>query len=309
MKQPGSELREGAGWRSLGRRTLSRTARASSATSARPAHRSLERRAKEMARAVRSVRYFSRGYRYGRRLPPPAVPIPANATGTVNALEAYFDAHVEGPGIWKWRHYFEIYDCHLSRFRGQPVHVVEVGVLGGGSLQMWREYLGPEIRISGIDIDPACRELACEGVEIFVGDQGDPAFWARFLENSPAIDVVIDDGGHTPYQQTVTLECLLPHIRPGGVYICEDIHGRFQPFHSFVDGLTHLLSDIGPEHEYNPASTLHQQIASIHRYPILTVIEKAAVCAPVFSAALRGTEWPARPGRWSANGGARQADR
>ena len=242
------------------------------------------------------LRYFTRGYRYARQITPPAVPIPAETPDAPNPLEAYFDAHTEGPGIWKWRHYFDIYERHLSRFRGQPIHLVEVGVHGGGSLQMWREYLGPDIRVSGIDIDPACRELACDGVEIFIGDQGDRAFWERFLEDAPAIDVVIDDGGHRPYQQVVTLESLLPHIRPGGTYICEDIHGPFQPFHAFVDGLTRLLSDVGLEGESNPTSPLHQQVASIHRYPILTVIEKAVACAPDFRAARRGTEWPVGPG-------------
>src|SRR3954451_14611077 len=72
-------------------------------------------------------------------------------------LERYFDAQVEGPGIWKWRHYFPIYERHLSRFRGQAVHLVEIGVFSGGSLPMWREYLGPRSRITGIDIDPACK--------------------------------------------------------------------------------------------------------------------------------------------------------
>ena len=37
---------------------------------------------------------------------------------------------------------------HLSRFRGEPVTLLEIGVLGGGSLQMWRSYLGPQSRIT-----------------------------------------------------------------------------------------------------------------------------------------------------------------
>lgn len=28
---------------------------------------------------------------------------------TPNPLEQFFDSHTEGPGIFKWRHYFEIY--------------------------------------------------------------------------------------------------------------------------------------------------------------------------------------------------------
>ena len=259
-------------------------------------------RAKAIYRASESARYFVHGYRYARQFPPGA-PTPAVVPQAVSSVEAYFDAHTEGPGIVKWRHYFGIYDRHLSRFRGQPVGVVEIGVAGGGSLQMWRDYLGPDTHIYGIDIDPACKALEGDGVEIIIGDQADPAFWERFIETLPTIDVVIDDGGHGPHQQAVTLESLLPHIRPGGVYICEDIHGAFQPFHSFVDGLTRPLSDVGLAHEYNPASPLHQQVASVHRYPIMTVIEKPASCEPIFEAPCHGTDWPAGPGPWSSKVG------
>jgi hypothetical protein len=53
-----------------------------------------------------------------------------------NDLLKYFE---NNPGnlIHKWMHYFEIYDRHFSRFRNKDVHIVEIGVFQGGSLQMW----------------------------------------------------------------------------------------------------------------------------------------------------------------------------
>ena len=254
--------------------------------------RDITRRAREL-HAAASLGYFTRGYRYARGIAPPHEPLPAAVAGHVNPLEEYFDALTVGPGIHKWRHYFDIYDRHLDRFRGKPVHIVEIGVFGGGCLQMWREYFGSDTYIYGVDVDPGCRALESENVEIVIGDQSDPQFWRSFLERCPHIDVVIDDGGHEANQQAVTLECLLPRIAPGGVYVCEDIHGAFHPFHSFVDGLTRPLNSIqGPESR-NPALALHEQVASVHRYPILTVIEKPAACPPQFTAPRRGTEWPA----------------
>ena len=64
-------------------------------------------------------------------------------------------------------------------------------------------------------------------IHVLIGDQADRTFWRRMIAHGtlPPLDIVIDDGGHTPDQQRVTLEELLPHIRPGGVYVCEDIHG------------------------------------------------------------------------------------
>jgi hypothetical protein len=244
------------------------------------------------ARYPESLRYFARGYNYAQRLPVSAPDASSNGHAPAgNPLEAYFDAYTEGPGIWKWRHYFDIYDRHLSRFRGQPVRIVEIGIFGGGSIGMWREYFGPDTHIYGVDIDPSCRALAKPGVEIFIGDQADPAFWAEFLATSPTIDIVLDDGGHAPDQQMVTLECLLPAIRPGGVFICEDIHGAFQPFHAFVDGITHPLSGIGFG-KHATAGPVHQHVESVHRYPLVTVIEKPAAPRQRFQSERHGTSWP-----------------
>jgi len=242
-------------------------------------------------RGVASAGYFRRGYRYGRHIAPSDASIPSVRPGPPSPLESYVETHTAGPDIFKWSHYFDIYDRHLSRFRGQEVHVVEIGVAGGGSLDLWRDYLGPAARICGIDIDPQCKRFEADGIEVVIGDQSDRSFWRGFLESHDRIDAVIDDGGHFPHQQVVTLESLLPHMRPGGVYICEDIHGPFQPFHAFVDGLTRPLSSIGFAHESNPANALQRQVASVHRYPILTVIEKAVWSPLAFTSIHRGTEW------------------
>jgi hypothetical protein len=238
-----------------------------------------------------SLRYFERGYKYAQAMATPKLTQAPAGEPAANPLQTYFESHAEGPGLWKWPHYFDIYHRHLARFRGHPVRIVEIGVFGGGSLGMWREYFGRDTHIYGVDIDPTCRELAGPDVEIVIGDQSDPAFWRAFLEGEPEIDVVLDDGGHTPVQQRVTLECLLPVIRAGGVYICEDINGGLQPFHAFVDGLTHPLSAIGYGSP-RPRTAFQSQVASVHRYPLVTVIEKPPAGASSFESVRRGTLWP-----------------
>src|SRR5690348_2802772 len=47
---------------------------------------------------------------------------------TQNPLEQYCNAHTIGPGIWKWRHYFDIYHRHFQKFIGREVHLIEIGV-------------------------------------------------------------------------------------------------------------------------------------------------------------------------------------
>ena len=165
--------------------------------------------------------YLAAATRYAWRYP--------NRDGAVefaaadNPLERYFDSVTEGPGIWKWRHYFDIYHRHFQKFVGRDVHVVEIGIYSGGSLPMWRHYFGERCRVYGVDIEAGCQVYANAHTQIFVGDQSDRSFWADFRKSVPHVDIVIDDGGHQPHQQQVTLEELLPHLRPGGVYLCEDV--------------------------------------------------------------------------------------
>src|SRR5690349_20995738 len=166
----------------------------------------------------------------------------ASCSADANPLRTYFDTLVEGPGVWKWLHYFDLYHRHLEKFVGRDMSLVEVGVYSGGSLGMWRHFFGPGCHIHGIDIEEACREYEGPGTTIHIGDQADRAFWARFRRAVPDVDVFIDDGGHEPEQQMVTLEEMLPHLRPGGVYVCEDVHGVGNGFAAFVQSLSDALN-------------------------------------------------------------------
>jgi hypothetical protein len=233
----------------------------------------------------------NRGFQFGAKLtlpegletePPPR-----------NPLEEYFDNHTVGRGLWKWRHYFEIYHRHFKSFVGREVHVVEIGVYSGGSLDMWKEYFGPGSTIYGVDIEPACRAYEDAQIRIFIGDQADPAFWREFVQQVTAIDIVIDDGGHHPYQQVVTLEALLPQIRPGGVYLCEDAKGPTNEFHDYVNGLSrNLHSRVGiPGHDAVRPTDFQRMVQGIHLYPWVTVIERRAGPLDELSAPKHGTEW------------------
>ena len=69
-------------------------------------------------------------------------------------LEIY--AENTGAKVHKWHHYIPIYDRYFSRYRSTKVKFLEIGVNNGGSLQMWRKYLGPDAVLCGIDINPDC---------------------------------------------------------------------------------------------------------------------------------------------------------
>lgn len=129
--------------------------------------------------------------------------------------------------------YFPIYDELLQKFVGLPIIFLEVGILDGGSLFMWRDFLGENARIIGVDLNPEAIKWREHGFEIFIGDQSNPDFWENLYGELGDIDIVLDDGGHRNDQQMVTVECSLANIRDGGLIIIEDTQTSFMKFDSF----------------------------------------------------------------------------
>lgn len=125
--------------------------------------------------------------------------------------------------------YFQVYDELLSKYVGQEITFVEVGVLNGGSLFMWREFFGPKARIIGIELNPLAKKWEQDGFEIYIGSQADPLFWQDFYSKIGKIDVILDDGGHFNDQQIVTTLSAIPFVKDGGLVIVEDVHTSYMP--------------------------------------------------------------------------------
>ena len=144
----------------------------------------------------------------------------------MNDLQKFFSNN-QGRLLHKWKHYFEIYNRHFSKYRGTDVHIVEFGVSHGGSLHLWKDYFGANAKVFAIDINPNCKELEEDGIKIFIGDQQNRQFLRSLVKSIPRIDILIDDGGHTMKQQINTFEELFPHIDENGIYLCEDLHTSY----------------------------------------------------------------------------------
>jgi hypothetical protein len=157
---------------------------------------------------------------------------------------------------------------------------------------MWKYYFGPRARIFGVDINPHCRKLEEEQVEIFIGDQEDRAFLKELSEKIPRIDILIDDGGHSAGQQINTFEELFPRIDRNGIYLCEDIHTSYSPKYgggykrpgtfveyskSFIDYI-HAW-DSSPADSL-PVTDFTRSVHSLHFYNGVLVIEKRPMDKP-----------------------------
>jgi hypothetical protein len=230
----------------------------------------------------------------------------------VNDLEKYFYSNT-GRLIHKWRHYFEIYDRHFSRYRGTDVHVVEFGVFQGGSLQMWKHYFGTKATIYGIDINPECKSLEEDQVTIFIGDQEDQSFLRSLVRAVPRIDILIDDGGHTMKQQINTFEELFPHVEKNGVYLCEDLHtsywrdwgGGYKKPGTFVEYTKNFIDFVNAWHsedqEQLGVSDFTRTTHSLHYYDSILVVEKRPINKPDHLKVGVASIPPAAPARGKAD--------
>ena len=146
--------------------------------------------------------------------------------------------------------YFHAYSELFAGYKGRAITFVEVGVLNGGSLFMWRDYFGPGARIIGVDFNPLAKKWEKEGFEIHIGNQSDPGFWSAFFDTVGPVDLVLDDGGHTFEQQIITVHCCIPHINDGGRMVIEDTHtSYFRDFgyptkYSFIEWTKKLIDNI-----------------------------------------------------------------
>ena len=123
--------------------------------------------------------------------------------------------------------YFADYELMFSSFRNQKVTIVEIGVLDGGSLQMWKTFFGPSARVIGVEANPEALNLVAQGFEIYIINQENANSWRTVLPTIGNIDILIDDGGHTSLGQIMTCLETVNFINDGGLIVIEDTHSSF----------------------------------------------------------------------------------
>ena len=236
-----------------------------------------------------------------------SVRIPSKSLKGLRRIAAYWQARSEldrlvathrGHVMNKWKHYFEIYDRHFTRYRDTDLTLVEIGVAGGGSLDLWRSYFGPKARLFGVDINPDCKRFEAPGTRIMIGDQGSPEFLEGLARETGPIDILIDDGSHAYDHQLATFRALFGHIREDGVYACEDLHtsydtaefgGGVRKTGTFVEFLKDLIDELNAWFWRDGVDTEPHAFArsahGIHFYPTLAVIEKRVMTRPLLTPA------------------------
>jgi hypothetical protein len=178
----------------------------------------------------------------------------------------------------KHKPYFKVYDEVLARFKDKHITFIEVGVLNGGSLFMWRNFFGEGARIIGIDLNPDVIKYREFGFEIYIGDQADPEFWRRLLPTLGEIDILLDDGGHKYIQQVITVKEVIPYIKHNGLIVVEDCHTSYLAGYgpkqmSFVKYVKKMIDSMNMDFNFNKSTQeLINPIGGICFYPAMVVL-------------------------------------
>lgn len=131
--------------------------------------------------------------------------------------------------------YLPEYDKLLASYRNGGT-LLEIGLALGDSIRLWDEYFDNSV-IVGVDISLVFQPLSYKNVvKLIQADATKPSITDTLSDYS--FDVIIDDGSHMENDQVSTFNMLKHKVKPGGVYIIEDIlaldsnRSRFESLHS-----------------------------------------------------------------------------
>lgn len=117
--------------------------------------------------------------------------------------------------------YCPFYEATLPK---NPKKLLEIGVLKGASIRMWKEYF-PDCEIHGLDLFMENPIPDIEGVIWHKGNQCDWQLLER-LRNED-FDIIIDDGSHNSRDQLITFFSLFN----GNPYFIEDLQCNDEDFY------------------------------------------------------------------------------
>jgi 23S rRNA U2552 (ribose-2'-O)-methylase RlmE/FtsJ len=112
------------------------------------------------------------------------------------------------------------YDTVFSPLKNEKIELLEIGVHGGWSMELWSQFF-TNGNIIGLDIESYQYVPTLKNVKIKICDAYSDVIVSEFENNR--FDFIIDDGPHTLQSQILTIQKYLPKLKIGGKLIIEDI--------------------------------------------------------------------------------------
>jgi SAM-dependent methyltransferase len=120
--------------------------------------------------------------------------------------------------------YFRNYERLFGPLADREIHLLELGISHGGSLELWRDYFRKGT-IAGIDISEIRIDDPSGRIHVYRGLQQDTALLDRArAETAPdGFDIIIDDCSHIGEFTSMSFWHLFDnHLKPGGLFVIED---------------------------------------------------------------------------------------
>lgn len=121
--------------------------------------------------------------------------------------------------------YLESYENLFAKKRLENVKVLEIGVMQGGSIKLWRDYF-INGQIYGVDVtDIHIQEtsiLSDERIKLYIGVNAYDINFLNLLQ-SEQFDILIDDGPHSYESMEFFVKHYLPLLKEDGILVIEDI--------------------------------------------------------------------------------------
>ena len=145
-----------------------------------------------------------------------------------------------GDSIWTWHEYFQkghIYGMDILNNAGyyKELHTT-YQCPDGKRRAMWKhESTGELVKFSRLpknqqeelnkeNIELIKKKLPTDRFKLFVGDQSNLDDLQGVVDEcKEGYDIIIDDGSHAAAHQQISLDFLFKHLKPGGVYVIEDL--------------------------------------------------------------------------------------
>lgn len=152
------------------------------------------------------------------------------------ALAELYAAH-QGKVSDKWAIYLKVYEQLFSPYRANRLHLLEIGIQNGGSLEIWGNYFENAASLVGCDINVACAQLRYEDprIQVVVGDANLDETERAIAVHADRFDIVIDDGSHRSSDIIRSFVRYFPRLEQGGIFVVEDLHCSY--WQEFEGGL------------------------------------------------------------------------
>jgi len=125
--------------------------------------------------------------------------------------------------------YTSFYNHFFKHMANEPIRLLELGTgVACASLRMWESFF-PNAKIYGVDCAKDAKKHERQST-VIIGNLNDKIFLKQLISQIGSLfDIIVDDASHHVNQQKFLFMEMFSHVKPGGVYVVEDLGTSYLP--------------------------------------------------------------------------------